>query len=212
MYPDGTCYPCTISHARYGGTYEGGRWVAYPYGEIPEDAQGGDPECMAWFEEHGWSVGAGATPDEAAAHLINQLEAAALDGRALLTRLVDTGLVWVAEEQLADHYKSLQHAAAHTHFIRPTRVRYVSDDPQPGIVEVDFVDAAGAQWTVVDKTAIFSMAIWTRESGTPDDVRLGCFILRALKDDLVEIELAWNSESTTGETVFTMNKGQLRER
>jgi len=111
MNPDGTCYPCTIYKARYGGTYEGGRWVAYPDDVIPEDAQGGDPECMAWFEENSWSVGVGSTPNEAAAHLIDQLEAAALDGRALLTRMVDTGLVWVAEEQLAGHYKSLQDAA-----------------------------------------------------------------------------------------------------
>jgi hypothetical protein len=36
-----------------------------------------------------------------------------------------------------------------------TAVRWVSAEPQPGLIEVELVDAAGRIWTFVDKTTIF---------------------------------------------------------
>jgi hypothetical protein len=35
-------------------------------------------------------------------------------------------------------------------------VRWVSDDPQPGVVEARFTDAAGTSWALLDKSAIFT--------------------------------------------------------
>ena len=40
--------------------------------------------------------------------------------------------------------------------IKVTILRYVSDDPQPGIVECQFEDAYGRLWSFVEKTAIVS--------------------------------------------------------
>ena len=33
-------------------------------------------------------------------------------------------------------------------------VKYVSDEPQPGVVECRLIDANGVTWTFVEKTAI----------------------------------------------------------
>jgi len=41
--------------------------------------------------------------------------------------------------------------------------RYVSDDPQPGIVECEFVDAHGRLWRFLEKTAIVT-ATWIDSS------------------------------------------------
>lgn len=38
-------------------------------------------------------------------------------------------------------------------------VRWVSDDPQPGIVEALLIDAEGRTWSFVDKTAVFSASL-----------------------------------------------------
>jgi hypothetical protein len=40
--------------------------------------------------------------------------------------------------------------------IRKTIVRYIGDEPQPGIVECTLEDAHGRQWSFVEKTAIVS--------------------------------------------------------
>lgn len=67
-------YPLTIISTRYGGTYEGGKFVAFPCEEwaIPDDVQGGDVECMAWWDRYAEGVGRGATPDAALADLIER--------------------------------------------------------------------------------------------------------------------------------------------
>ena len=40
--------------------------------------------------------------------------------------------------------------------IRVTITRYVSEEPQPGLVECLFDDAFGQRWVVLDKTVIVS--------------------------------------------------------
>ena len=40
--------------------------------------------------------------------------------------------------------------------IKVTILRYVSDEPQPGIVKCQFEDAYGRRWSFVEKTAIVS--------------------------------------------------------
>jgi hypothetical protein len=40
--------------------------------------------------------------------------------------------------------------------IKVTIVRYISDEPQPGIVECQLEDAHGRRWSFVEKTAIVS--------------------------------------------------------
>lgn len=40
--------------------------------------------------------------------------------------------------------------------LRCEAVRWVDDEPFPGIVEVQFVDSAGQRWSLIDKSSIFA--------------------------------------------------------
>ena len=77
-------YPCSISRARYGGSCEGGKWVAFPLDpeQVPHDAFVGDDPRAIWFwcggdydeESVGtYYVGRGDTPNAALADLIDRL-------------------------------------------------------------------------------------------------------------------------------------------
>ena len=65
---DQDALPCVIVPTRYAGTYEGGRWVAFP-AELTDivggDWQAGDPWAAPWWHKYGSSVGVGNTPQEA---------------------------------------------------------------------------------------------------------------------------------------------------
>jgi hypothetical protein len=70
-------WPVTVAQARYGGIYEGGRWVAFlvaPW-HVPEDAFGDDVTCANWWDSPSNSakVGRGNTPDEAVHDLARRL-------------------------------------------------------------------------------------------------------------------------------------------
>lgn len=71
-------YPVTIISARYGGTYEGGRWLAFNCydGQIPYAATGDDVSCAAWWDcsSDARRVGRGNTPNEALLDLALRLE------------------------------------------------------------------------------------------------------------------------------------------
>lgn len=41
------------------------------------------------------------------------------------------------------------------HGIRATALRWISDEPQPGWIEVEFIDADGRRWPVHDKPPMF---------------------------------------------------------
>ena len=61
-------YPTTIVTARYGGTYEGGSWLAFPcdHEEVPSEAFDDDCTCAAWWaSDSSKLVGRGNTPTAA---------------------------------------------------------------------------------------------------------------------------------------------------
>lgn len=69
-------YPLTIVAARYGGTYEGGRYLAFPCDPeaIPAGWDGGDCECSDFFHDHAQApIGRGDTPNDAQADLAARL-------------------------------------------------------------------------------------------------------------------------------------------
>lgn len=68
-------YPTTIVRDRYNGTYSGGEWLAFPldYWDVPGEVDGGDPECMMFWEHYDGIVGRGATYQEAMEDLIKQM-------------------------------------------------------------------------------------------------------------------------------------------
>lgn len=57
-------YPVTIMKSRYGGSYSGGRWIAFNLDIIPSDAYGEDIPCSEFFNNYK-DYGKGETPDEA---------------------------------------------------------------------------------------------------------------------------------------------------
>lgn len=51
-------------------------------------------------------------------------------------------------------------------------LRWVANDPQPGVIEVSLIDAYGRDWRFVDKTAIFSRELITAKDQFPFDIWL----------------------------------------
>jgi hypothetical protein len=91
LWPDGVMTPCLVTPSRYGGMYEGGRWLAFPTEELPHGAFGGDAICAAWFADNAWWVGVGDDPNTAVADLFRRLEAAEVSGRARIERVASGG-------------------------------------------------------------------------------------------------------------------------
>ena len=69
-------FSVTIFQARYGGLYEGGRWIAYashPW-NVPHQVSGSDIETAEWFNDHSDDVGVGDSPNDALADLRGRVE------------------------------------------------------------------------------------------------------------------------------------------
>jgi hypothetical protein len=69
-------YPVTIVRARYGGTYEPGKWIAFPlYADnLPDGYADDDVTCATfWSEYQHRPAGGGDTPDAAYADLLRQV-------------------------------------------------------------------------------------------------------------------------------------------
>ncbi len=64
-------YPVTIIQDRYGGTYSGGKWLAFNLDaeDIPQGVSGSDYPCADFWGENTLPVGKGSTPEEALEHL-----------------------------------------------------------------------------------------------------------------------------------------------
>lgn len=70
-----TLYPLTITADRYGGTYSGAPWLAFPDepGDVPADVFGEDGECAMFWSAYKYPVGKGSTPQEANEDLVKQI-------------------------------------------------------------------------------------------------------------------------------------------
>lgn len=67
-------YPVTVVAARYGGVYEPGRWLAFPYDapDLPRAWDGDDLDCRAFWEGCTEPVGAGSSPNDAYLDLVSK--------------------------------------------------------------------------------------------------------------------------------------------
>jgi hypothetical protein len=75
--------------------------------------------------------------------------------------------------------------------IRVTIVRYISDEPQPGIVECQLEDAHGRRWSFVEKTAIVSAEYLDADTAYPQrDVVAGEVVRRSLRSCSSSVLLA----------------------
>lgn len=61
-------------------------------------------------------------------------------------------------------------------------VRWVADDPQPGVVEARFTDAAGKTWVLIDKDVIFTSELISSRSAYPQPGGIRCEVLDRWRD------------------------------
>jgi hypothetical protein len=86
--------------------------------------------------------------------------------------------------------------------------RYISDDPQPGIVECEFSDASGRRWIFVEKTATVSAEYLDAQSSYPRTGEIACEIIGRRQDAsgretvLVDTDRPDCVESIDGSTQF----------
>ena len=101
--------------------------------------------------------------------------------------------------------------------IRVKIVRYISDEPQPGIVECQLEDAHGRRWSFVEKTAIVSTEHLDAHASYPQrGVLAGEIVQRRLDDagrEIIRIstERPWHVESVDGVTEFEILPESLVE-
>ncbi|MFE7413067.1 hypothetical protein [Streptomyces laurentii] len=98
--------------------------------------------------------------------------------------------------------------------LRCEAVRWVDDEPQPGLVEVRFTDAHQRQRAFIDKWPVFTGDDLTPDSRYPVEVGILCDILTAdgTTDplDTVTVSVApWGIESLEGLVEFEVRADQL---
>jgi hypothetical protein len=99
-------------------------------------------------------------------------------------------------------------------FVRCEIAGWVSDDPQPGIVECKLVDASGHNWTFVGKFYDFSNEELSSESVYPQAGYVACKVVKrdAGERGLVEIDtddVLRGRESEEGRSRFQVSLDQL---
>lgn len=101
--------------------------------------------------------------------------------------------------------------------IKVAIVRYISDEPQPGIVECELEDAYGHRWLFVEKTAIVSAEPLDAHTSYPQQGVVAGEIVRRSADaagrEIVRIDTTrpWNLESVDGATEFDVLPESLVE-
>ncbi|MFJ6523840.1 hypothetical protein ACIQMZ_01075 [Streptomyces longwoodensis] len=99
--------------------------------------------------------------------------------------------------------------------LRCEAVRWVGDEPFPGIVEVQFVDAAGQRWSLIDKSPIFAQFDeLTPDSVYPVKVTVACVIQDDVEgpagDEVVTVSTSPDGVTTAaGRDTFAVRTSQL---
>jgi hypothetical protein len=95
--------------------------------------------------------------------------------------------------------------------LRCDAVRWVGDDPFPGLVEVAFTDVDGIRHVLVDKPPVFGGADGLGPgTAYPVAVGLGCEVLRVDEDAVViTTDRPWGVATADGHTEFRVNASQL---
>jgi hypothetical protein len=101
--------------------------------------------------------------------------------------------------------------------VRVAITRYVSDEPQPGIVECEFSDAHGRRWCFVEKTAIVSAEHLDAQTSYPQPGIIACEIVGRSMDvtrrEIIQVdtEHPWCVESADGSMRFEVLATSLVE-
>ena len=95
-------------------------------------------------------------------------------------------------------------------------VRFVSEEPQPGLVECVLVDAGRKLHCFVDKAVIFSAEHLSAASGYPRAGTIACELEAEWRDESgrdvarVDTTRPWSVEALDGTTRFVVLSSQLR--
>lgn len=98
--------------------------------------------------------------------------------------------------------------------VRASILRWISDEPQPGWIEVEFIDADGRRWLVHDKPPIFELPPGgiSATSSYPMPTLIPCKVeSRQMSPDgreLVTVVLH-HTDATTGEGRFQVAASDL---
>lgn len=101
--------------------------------------------------------------------------------------------------------------------VRVSITRYISDEPQPGIVECEFADAHGRRWGFVEKTAIVSAADLDARTSYPQPGIIACRVVGRRVDNTgrelvnVDTERPWGVEAVDGTVQFEVLPASLLE-
>ncbi|MFJ3963125.1 hypothetical protein [Streptomyces sp. NPDC090036] len=102
--------------------------------------------------------------------------------------------------------------------LRAEAVRWVDDEPFPGVVEVRFTDAAGRRWSLVDKAPVFdAQGALGPDSAYPLEVSVACVIIGSarLQEDGEVVTVSTTPHgvaATDGRDEFTVRCDQLTRR
>ncbi|WKA31702.1 hypothetical protein [Bradyrhizobium roseum] len=99
--------------------------------------------------------------------------------------------------------------------IRVLIVRWVDDEPQPGIVECKLTDRFGRDWSFMEKCAVISPGGLCNDSTYPQSGAIGCHIVFTGLDDngrefaVVDTEQPWGINAVNGDTRFEVFADQI---
>jgi hypothetical protein len=99
--------------------------------------------------------------------------------------------------------------------IRVLIVRWVDDEPQPGIVECRLTDRFGRDWAFMEKCAVVSSAALCNDSAYPQSGVIACHIISTGLDDngrefaVVDTKQPWGINAVNGDTRFEVFADQL---
>jgi hypothetical protein len=95
--------------------------------------------------------------------------------------------------------------------IRVQIVRFVDEDPQPGIVEAQFQDAHGKVQSVIDKVPLFITADLWSDSKYPQPGFMECRVLKRVTGPSGKLAHVKTIESIDGKSEFLINEANLTE-
>jgi len=94
-------------------------------------------------------------------------------------------------------------------------LRWIDDDPQPGLIEFSLVDSDGKDWRFIEKQAIASDAWLSAESPYPCAGSIRCEIASFETDSagrdiaVIDTDRPWGIESVDGTHVFKVEAYRL---
>jgi hypothetical protein len=96
-------------------------------------------------------------------------------------------------------------------FLRAKAIQWCADEPLPGLVEVELLDADEKPWRFVDKAPIFDPGnALGPATAYPVELNLACTIIE-WTDDHVVVSTAspWGIESIEGRSQFVLRSDQV---